>query len=50
MSTSRSFDRAASVYDQTRPLPEPIAGHGIQAILDMAGPGARILDVARFES
>jgi ubiquinone/menaquinone biosynthesis C-methylase UbiE len=45
MSNSRSFDRAASIYDQTRPLFEPIAKHGIQAILDITGPNARILDV-----
>jgi ubiquinone/menaquinone biosynthesis C-methylase UbiE len=45
MSTSRSFDRVASIYDQTRPLHEPIAKHGLQAILDIAGPKARILDV-----
>ena len=45
MSHSRSFDRAASFYDQTRPLFEPIAKHGIEAILDLAGQDSRILDV-----
>lgn len=45
MSHSRSFDRAASIYDQTRPLLEPIAKHGIQAIIDLTGPNAHILDV-----
>jgi len=45
MSISRSFDRAASIYDQTRPLFEPIATHGLQAILDITGPKARVLDV-----
>ena len=45
MSNSRSFDRAAGFYDQTRPLFEPIAKHGIQAILDIAGEQSRILDV-----
>lgn len=45
MNTSRSFDRAASIYDHTRPLLEPIATHGIQALLDIIGPKARILDV-----
>jgi ubiquinone/menaquinone biosynthesis C-methylase UbiE len=45
MKRSRSFDRAANFYDQTRPLFEPIATHGIQAILDLAGPQARVLDV-----
>lgn len=45
LNSSRSFDRAASIYDQTRPLLEPIAKHGLQAILDIAGPNARILDV-----
>ena len=44
MNTSQSFDRAANIYDQTRPLPEATATHGIQAILDIAGPGALILD------
>jgi ubiquinone/menaquinone biosynthesis C-methylase UbiE len=45
MNTSRSFDRAAGYYDQTRPLLEPIASHGMQAILDITGPGARVLEV-----
>jgi ubiquinone/menaquinone biosynthesis C-methylase UbiE len=45
MTSSLSFDRAASIYDQTRPLPEPGATLGIQAILDIASPQARILDV-----
>ena len=44
MNTSQSFDRAASIYDQTRPLPEPTATHGLQAILDITGPEAFILD------
>ena len=45
MSTSRSFDRAAAYYDQTRPLPEPVAKEGIQAILDLMRPQARVLEV-----
>lgn len=45
MNDSRSFDRAASYYDQTRPLPEPIATHGIQALVDLIGFGSRVLDV-----
>lgn len=45
MNKNRSFDRAAGIYDQTRPLLEPIATHGLQAILDITGPNARILDV-----
>jgi ubiquinone/menaquinone biosynthesis C-methylase UbiE len=45
MSNSRSFDRAAGIYDQTRPLFEPIAKNGLQAILDITGPNARLLDV-----
>ena len=45
MSNSRSFDRAADIYDQTRFLLEPIATHGIQAILDLIGFKARVLDV-----
>jgi ubiquinone/menaquinone biosynthesis C-methylase UbiE len=44
MNTSQSFDRAAHIYDQTRLLPEPTATHGIQAILDITGPEALILD------
>jgi ubiquinone/menaquinone biosynthesis C-methylase UbiE len=45
MRKSRSFDRAANIYDQTRLLPEPIARHGIPAILDVIGPSARVLEV-----
>jgi len=45
MNISRSFDRAAQIYDQTRLLLEPIAKHGLQAILDITGPTARVLDV-----
>jgi ubiquinone/menaquinone biosynthesis C-methylase UbiE len=43
--SSRSFDRAADYYDQTRELPEPIATHGIPAILQHIAPRGRILDV-----
>jgi ubiquinone/menaquinone biosynthesis C-methylase UbiE len=42
---SRSFDRAADYYDQTRELPEPIATHGIPALLEHIAPGGKILDV-----
>lgn len=45
MNNSISFDRAAGYYDQTRPLPEPIATAGSQAILEITGTEARILDV-----
>jgi SAM-dependent methyltransferase len=45
MNSSRSFDRAASYYDQTRPLPESIAEPGMQAILDITGPKARTLEI-----
>jgi ubiquinone/menaquinone biosynthesis C-methylase UbiE len=45
MTTSRSFDRAADFYDRTRDLWGPVATIGIQAIIDTAGPHARILDV-----
>jgi ubiquinone/menaquinone biosynthesis C-methylase UbiE len=45
MNSSRSFDRAAKIYDQTRLLHEPIATHGIQAILDIIGTRARVLDI-----
>ena len=44
MIRSRSFDRAASYYDQTRPLPESIAVPGVKAILDITGSDARVLD------
>jgi ubiquinone/menaquinone biosynthesis C-methylase UbiE len=44
MTNSQSFDRAADIYDKTRPLPEPTATRGIQAILDITGPEALILD------
>jgi len=43
--SSLSFDRAAGFYDSTRNLPKPVAYFGVQAILDAAGPAARILDV-----
>lgn len=45
MTTSRSFDRAAGYYDQTRPLPASIAHDGIQAILDLSHPDGRFLEV-----
>lgn len=45
MSNSRSFDRAANYYDQTRLLLEPIEKYGIPAILDLIGPQARLLEV-----
>lgn len=43
--SSRSFDRAADFYDQTRELPEPIATQGLPAILQYIAPHGRILDV-----
>jgi ubiquinone/menaquinone biosynthesis C-methylase UbiE len=45
MAGSVSFDRAAAAYDQTRPLPEPIAAHAIEVILASVGCDARLLDV-----
>lgn len=45
MTTSRSFDRAAGYYDQTRLLPASIASEGIQAILDLGRPHGRFLEV-----
>jgi ubiquinone/menaquinone biosynthesis C-methylase UbiE len=45
MNTSRSFDRAADFYDRTRDLWGSVATIGIQAIIDAAGPQARMLDV-----
>ena len=43
--SSRSFDRAADYYDQTRELPEPVATHGIPALLQHIAPRGKILDV-----
>jgi ubiquinone/menaquinone biosynthesis C-methylase UbiE len=45
MSNSRSFDRAANIYDQTRLLLEPIVQYGIPALIDTIGPDARVLEV-----
>jgi SAM-dependent methyltransferase len=45
MNKSRSFDRAAGFYDQTRLMLEPIAEYGIPAILDIVASKARILEV-----
>src|SRR5512139_3877247 len=42
---SRSFDRAADYYDQTRELPEPIATYGIPALLQHIAPRGKLLDV-----
>jgi ubiquinone/menaquinone biosynthesis C-methylase UbiE len=45
MTNSRSFDRAANYYDQTRQLLEPIATKGIPALVDAIGSGSRLLEV-----
>ncbi len=45
MKPSLSFDWAADFYDLTRTLPEEVAAQGLEAILEEARPGARILDV-----
>lgn len=45
MNKSRTFDRAANYYDQTRLLLEPIEKFGIPAIHDVIGSGARLLEV-----
>lgn len=45
MQESRSFDRAAEIYDQTRPLFEASIEKGMRALLEEAGAGARILEV-----
>jgi ubiquinone/menaquinone biosynthesis C-methylase UbiE len=45
MNNSLAFDRAAGYYDQTRSMPGQVVRQGVQAILDLSGPGARILDV-----
>lgn len=45
MKKSRSFDRAADYYDSTRQMPAPIESHGIPAIQQLAGDGARMLEV-----
>ncbi|MFO7664373.1 MAG: class I SAM-dependent methyltransferase [Chloroflexota bacterium] len=44
MPASRNFDQVAHIYDETRRLPEPVLANGIPAILDVAGPEARILE------
>lgn len=44
MLPNRNFDPVAHIYDETRRLPEPVLAHGIPAILEVAGPGARILE------
>ena len=50
MNSSRSFDRAASYYDQTRPLPGPIAEAGMQAILEITGPSPGPRDRSRHRT
>jgi ubiquinone/menaquinone biosynthesis C-methylase UbiE len=45
MKVSRSFDRAADFYDQTRPLFDTTLEAGMQSLLEAAGEGARILEV-----
>ncbi len=45
MSDSLSFDRAAGYYDRTRSIPEAVVREGVRAILEVAGAGARFLDV-----
>jgi ubiquinone/menaquinone biosynthesis C-methylase UbiE len=45
MNNSLSFDRAAGYYDQTRSMPKEVTRQGVQAILDLTGRSARILDV-----
>lgn len=45
MNTSRSFDQAAEIYDQTRPLIDVTTEAGMRSIMDAAGPGARFLEV-----
>jgi len=45
MTTSRSFDGAADVYDRTRPLFGVAADEGIQSLLDVAGDKPPILEV-----
>jgi ubiquinone/menaquinone biosynthesis C-methylase UbiE len=45
MKESLSFDRAAGYYDSTREFSAEVAARGIEAILEAAGPGARLLEV-----
>jgi ubiquinone/menaquinone biosynthesis C-methylase UbiE len=45
MAHSGSFDRAAGYYDRTRLLPEYVAKPGLEAIMVITGPEARVLDV-----
>ena len=44
MTQSRSFDRAATYYDNTRRLLAPIEQHGIPAIQELVGAQARVLE------
>lgn len=44
MKESRSFDRAANYYDNTRRLLAPIEQYGIPALQQMIGPRARVLE------
>jgi ubiquinone/menaquinone biosynthesis C-methylase UbiE len=45
MNNSLSFDRAAGYYDQTRAIPGQVIRRGVEAMMDLAGPAARLLDV-----
>jgi ubiquinone/menaquinone biosynthesis C-methylase UbiE len=45
MKASRSFDQAADIYDQTRPLFEATIDAGMRSLLEAAGERARILEV-----
>ena len=45
MNNSRSFDRAAEFYDNTRALFDVTVDVGIQSLLDAAGEGSNILEV-----
>lgn len=45
MNNSRSFDRAAGFYDQTRPYFDYLEQAGSEAILDLTGLKAHVLDV-----
>lgn len=44
MSNSRVFDRAAGFYDQTRLLPDEVATTGLDALVNVIGPKAHLLE------
>ncbi len=44
MNNSRVFDRAADFYDKTRLLPDEVATTGLDVLMQVIGPSARLLE------